>query len=166
MAVCPHCGGPIDGAVTDAIAAQHAAQTSAISSAISTQNGRIAHGSEASTKDGRQAYNQDYPEDFLAFWEIYPRHRDKRKALTQWRSAIRRAAIDDINAGATRYRNDPNRVEEFTKYAATWLAADGWLDEPLPPRGQTRLLSIRPDPPRATQTWEAGALARQALGEE
>ena len=39
-----------------------------------------------------------------------------------------------ILAGAIRYRDDPNRVDQFTKYAEGWLNADGWEDEPLPPR--------------------------------
>jgi hypothetical protein len=33
-----------------------------------------------------------------------------------------------------RYRDDPNRVQEFTKHPATWLNGDCWLDDPLPPR--------------------------------
>ena len=102
-----------------------------------TANGKVAQMFLGSTKDGRQPYNQDYPAQFLAFWAIYPRHRDKRKALKAWRNAIRRGAIDDINSGAIRYRDDPNRSDEFTKYAEGWLNGDGWLDEPLPARGQT-----------------------------
>ena len=87
-----------------------------------------------STKDGRQPYNQDYPAQFAEFWPIYPRHRDKRKALKAWRNAIGVAQSTDINAGAIRYRDDPNRLDEFTKYAEGWLNGDGWEDEPLPSR--------------------------------
>ena len=62
-----------------------------------------------------------------------------------WRNAVARAgAIDGANAtlamaqiiaGAIRYRDDPNRLPEFTKYAEGWLNGDGWEDEPLPVRG-------------------------------
>lgn len=113
-------------------------QCSATPDARPALDAQIAHGSEISsknlTKDGRQGYNQNYPQEFLVFWNIYPRHRDKRKALKAWRNAIRRAAIEDINDGARRYRKDPNRREEFTKYAEGWLNGDGWEDEPLPAR--------------------------------
>ena len=124
--ICPDCGG--------AILHQCVPQSSSNLDAIPSSNGQIARRSEALTKDGRQSYNQDYPADFLTFWNIYPRHRDKRKALKAWRNAIQRAPQAQINAGAIRYRDDPNRVEQFTKYAEGWLNADGWLDEPLPPR--------------------------------
>ena len=110
---------------------------SAQGGAIPAWNGEVARevlDLELRTKDGRAAYNQAYPAEFLVFWGIYPRHRDKRKALKAWRNAIRRATQSEINAGAMRYRNDPNRKEEFTKYAEGWLNGDGWLDEPLPER--------------------------------
>jgi len=124
--ICPDCGG--------AILVRIGAQDSSTPTAIVESNGEVAQGSKALTKDGRQAYNQDYPPEFLKFWHIYPRHRDKRKALKAWRNAIQRAPQLTINAGALRYRNDPNRIEQFTKYAEGWLNADGWEDEPLPPR--------------------------------
>lgn len=108
----------------------------------SSPQSSLARGSKISTKDGRQAYNQDYPPEFLRFWNLYPRHRDKRKALKAWRNAIRRGSPDVINAGAKRYATDPNRLDEFTKYAEGWLNGDGWEDEPLP----VRLNGKRPEP--------------------
>ena len=100
-------------------------------------NGQVAQevlGSVLRTKDGRQAYNLGYPEGFLKFWSIYPLHRDKRKALKAWRNAILRATQDEINEGALRYRNDPNRLPQFTKYAEGWLNGDNWTSDPLPER--------------------------------
>ena len=136
---CPYCG--------NAITALLGATPDAIPAAISTPNGKIAQmvlGSKPLTKDGRQPYNQDYPEEFEVFWKIYPIRKDKRKAFKAWRNAIRRAAISDINEGAIRYRNDPNRTEEFSKYAEGWLNGDRWLDDALPARSNGK----PPDPSR------------------
>jgi len=103
-------------------------------SAQSVTQSDIAHVSKDLSGKEKRAYNQDYPAEFLKFWSIYPRKRDKRKALASWRNAIRRSSTDAINAGAIRYRDDPNRLDEFTKYAEGWLNGDGWEDEPLPSR--------------------------------
>lgn len=78
---------------------------------------------------------EEYPPEFAAFWEVYPKKADKRAALKAWRAALKRTSRDTIYAGALRYRDDPNRDERFTKNAATWLNADAWENGPLPPRG-------------------------------
>ncbi len=96
-----------------------------------------------------------YPGAFLEFWAAYPLKRDKGKALPAWERAIRRivGANEGASYGATganlgalvganrilvdgaiRYANDPNRVDQFTKYPEGWLNGDGWEDEPLPSR--------------------------------
>ena len=108
---------------------------------------QVAHGSEASSSKGRTPYNQGYPGEFLKFWKIYPLKRDKRKACASWRNAIRRTSTDVINAGAIRYRDDPNRLPQFTKYAEGWLNGDGWEDEALP----TRLNGKEPAPKTVTE---------------
>lgn len=74
------------------------------------------------------------PFRFEEFWETYPRRRDRRKAEKAYANAIKRADAATVIDGANRYALDPNRVEQFTKYAEGWLNGDGWLDEPLPPR--------------------------------
>jgi len=85
------------------------------------------------------------PARFEEFWETYPRHRDKRKAEKAFVNAVKRADADTIIAGANRYALDPNRVEQFTKYAEGWLNGDGWLDEPLPPRNGSHATSAVDD---------------------
>jgi hypothetical protein len=77
--------------------------------------------------------SRDHPR-FDDFWASYPRRRDRRKAEKAFANALKRADADTIIAGADRYTNDPNRSEQFTKYAEGWLNGDGWLDEPLPLR--------------------------------
>ncbi|GAB3042048.1 hypothetical protein GCM10027079_02480 [Sediminivirga luteola] len=76
-----------------------------------------------------------YPEAFEEFWQAYPKKADKRAALRAWERALKRADREQILAGAVRYAADPNREDEFTKNAATWLNADAWLNPPEPPRG-------------------------------
>ena len=78
----------------------------------------------------------DYSPEFEAFWSTYPLKRSKRQAWKAWGKAIKRAAPEQITAGASRYANDPNRVAQYTQQGATWLNADGWDDEPLPPQQQ------------------------------
>lgn len=77
---------------------------------------------------------RDRPSRFQDFWDIYPRRRDRRKAERAFANALKRADAETIIAGASRYADDPNRVDQFTKYPEGWLNGDGWLDEPLPPR--------------------------------
>ena len=74
----------------------------------------------------------DYSPEFESFWATYPRKEAKRQAWKAWGKAIERATPERITAGASRYANDPNRSEQFTKHGSTWLNADGWEDEPLP----------------------------------
>ncbi|WP_276670260.1 hypothetical protein [Schaalia cardiffensis] len=76
--------------------------------------------------------------DFDAFWDTYPRRVGKDAARKAWRKAIKRAKPAEIIAGAARYRDDPNRVEEYTKHPGPWLNAGRWADDPLPPRAGAR----------------------------
>lgn len=73
-----------------------------------------------------------YSPEFDTFWATYPRKEAKRQAWKAWGKAIERATPERITAGASRYADDPNRSEQFTKHGSTWLNADGWEDEPLP----------------------------------
>jgi hypothetical protein len=124
------------GATTGAIQAQTKRQA------------QVAHGSKALRPSPTRAstYNQGYDQDFLEFWKVYPLHRDKRKAQKAWRKAIARLGVGSdgkplIISGAIRYRDDPNREAQFTKYAEGWLNGDGWEDEPLPARKRGKSVS-------------------------
>lgn len=77
---------------------------------------------------------------FNEFWKEYPRKLDKGKAIKAFNSALTRTDFADILAGVIMYRNDPNRLDEFTKYPASWLNADSWENGPLPedPRAAKR----------------------------
>jgi hypothetical protein len=78
----------------------------------------------------------DIEGEFDRFWSVYPIKRDKRKARTAFEAALKRADADVIVAGAERYRDDPNREDEFTKYPQGWLTADAWENPPEVARGK------------------------------
>jgi hypothetical protein len=72
------------------------------------------------------------PGEFETFWKIYPRKTAKgaaRKAWDKLTEETRKAAL----TGAKRFAADPNREDLWTPYPATWLNAEQWEDEPLPP---------------------------------
>lgn len=105
---------------------------------------------------------------FDVFWKTYPRKAEKPRARKAYASAIKRASVETILAGAVRHRDDPNREDAYTKHPATWLNGDCWDDDPLPDRqtGNSRALS----PPRlatADQRLADGAalIARLAAEE-
>lgn len=75
-----------------------------------------------------------YPEEFEAFWNIYPRKDAKKAALPAFKKARKTASQYDICAGAARYAADPNREEQYTALPASWLNAGRWEDGPLPAR--------------------------------
>lgn len=92
-------------------------------------------------------------EAFEQFWQTYPRKAGKRTAVTAYERASKRAATEKINAGAARYRDDPNRLRQYTAFPATWLNRDGWDDDPLPPR-DTSPNGTRPGPARTDPEHE------------
>jgi hypothetical protein len=170
---CPHCGGEIvvtpgsspfpgwrnPGATGVNPVAQSVAQSGA--------NPEIAQRFEVQDLAPKtKIYNQAYTRNFQEFWQVYPRHRDKRKAFKAWRNAVARLgatadARGAIIAGAIRYRDDPNRLDEFTKYAEGWLNGDGWEDEPLPSRLSPN--GRRPDPPRPLTSGEMDDYIKEAV---
>ena len=71
---------------------------------------------------------------FDEFWAAYPKKVDKRTAQTAWKTAIKRVRPQVIIRGALAYANDPHRSPQYTKNPTTWLRADSWENEALPPR--------------------------------
>jgi hypothetical protein len=71
---------------------------------------------------------------FVDFWNVYPLKVGKGAAQKAFEKAIRTTNADIIIKGAQRYKLDPNRVPGYTAHASTWLNAQRWLDDPLPPR--------------------------------
>lgn len=72
---------------------------------------------------------------FETFWGVYPRNTAKGEARRAWPAAVKAAgSMTAILDGARRYAEDPNREERYTAHAATWLRAERWNDDPLPPK--------------------------------
>lgn len=109
----------------------------------------VAQRTDNKNTNTKENNNKEYKDkEFTEFWNEYPRKLDKGKAKRAFASALTRASFEDILAGAIRYKNDPNRLDEFTKYPASWLNADSWENGPLP------------DDPRAAKAREAKEQAR------
>jgi len=74
------------------------------------------------------------PEGFGEFWSIYPRKIARGAARGAFSRALEKAPGPEIIAGARRYAHArKGEAPRFTKHPATWLRAEGWLDEPEPP---------------------------------
>ena len=71
--------------------------------------------------------------EFEKFWNNFPRKIAKGAARKAYRNAAKRAAHEEILAGAKRYAASKPEPQ-FTKHPATWLNSDCWLDEPEKPK--------------------------------
>lgn len=79
-----------------------------------------------------QSVEPDARSTFDLFWSIYPRKLAKGAAKKAWLKAVRSTEADRIIEAARRYRDDPDRSDQFTAYPATWLNAERWDDDPPP----------------------------------
>ena len=75
--------------------------------------------------------------NFIAFWNVYPRKVAKKSAEVAFAKAIKHTPFALIISGASKYAKDPNRVDAYTAHPATWLNGHRWLDAPLPEREKT-----------------------------
>ncbi len=79
------------------------------------------------------------PNDFDEWWSIYPRKDSKAPAKTAYAKAKKKVGSFALLAAAQRYRDDPNREDQFTKLPATWLNSECWEDGSLPERAGTQM---------------------------
>lgn len=77
--------------------------------------------------------NESLNLQFEEFWKEYPRKIDRAAAFKAFKSALKRATLEDLLAGAIAYRNDPTRKPEYTKYPATWLNSGSWENAAVQP---------------------------------
>jgi hypothetical protein len=85
-------------------------------------------GSRASTPPTRTKHT--YPPAFELWWKEYPRHEDKIAALRAWKRVVAGGVSEDqLREAAVRYRNDPKRDPNFTKFGERWLNAGAYLDD-------------------------------------
>jgi hypothetical protein len=91
----------------------------------------------------RSLKNKESPE-FVEFYEsAYPRREHRGPARDAWPKALEKASAAVIIAGARRFAADPNREAGFTPHPSTWLNAEGWNDDPLPPRSAGKARSVQ-----------------------
>ena len=84
-----------------------------------------------SPKSARQrAYAYDSDPRFIEFWDAYPVKSGKPNAFKAWQAALARGATADaIIDAARRYRDDPNRNPQMTKYPQGWLNDERYNDQ-------------------------------------
>ena len=75
---------------------------------------------------------------FDEFWKLYPRKQAKGSARTAFQKALKKTDLNTILEAVKRFASDPNRQDEFTAHASTWLNQERWSDEALPSKGLTR----------------------------
>lgn len=97
-----------------------------------TINGHKEEHSLEKNTNKRRTPVRDTSEYFAEFWDVYPRKLDKGKAERAFKTAIKKTNPEEIIRAAERYRDDPTRKDDFTKYPATWLNAESWNNEPDP----------------------------------
>lgn len=92
---------------------------------------------EPVTPNGVNTYDDSEPNEFDAFWELYPRKTGKGAAKRAYWKAASRFSHETILEGARRIASDPNLPEkQFIPHPATWLNEERWDDEPYSPRGK------------------------------
>lgn len=85
---------------------------------------------EVSPKKTKPHGLNGHASDFQIFYDVFPLHKSRRAAEKAYASAMKRGASPaEILRGAAAYAADPKRDPEHTKYPATWLNADCWLDD-------------------------------------
>ena len=81
-------------------------------------------------RPGRQNYDYDSDPVFGHFWLVFPKKKGKPAAYAAWQKALARGADPNvIIKSAERYRDDPARDPERTKYPQGWLNDERYADE-------------------------------------
>jgi hypothetical protein len=80
---------------------------------------------------GRPAGQKSADPQFAEWYAAYPVHKSPGDAETAYAKAIR-GGVDPqvLLEAAKRYRDEPEVLDGFGKYPATWLNKKCWLDEP------------------------------------
>ncbi len=81
---------------------------------------------------------QARPERFSEWWAAFPRKQGKIAARKAYQRALKVVDADVLLAAAVRFRDDPNRDEEYTAMPATWLNQGRWEDAAQPSRNGHR----------------------------
>ena len=88
------------------------------------------HTPPAGGRGGRHNYDYDTDPVFGHFWAVFPKKKGKPTAFAAWQKALTRGADPNvIIKAAERYRDDPSRNPDKTKYPQGWLNEERYNDE-------------------------------------
>lgn len=76
--------------------------------------------------------DEEQPEPFDQFWQVYPRREGKGQALKAFSNALDKADYAAIVAGARQYAEHCarfNTERQYIRLPATWLNGIGWEDD-------------------------------------
>lgn len=93
-------------------------------------------------KDQKQGKELKYPDNFIKFWDMYPRKVNKQNAFKAWKKLkVNDVMFAKIINGLKRANDSPEWVKnikeqtlEFIPHASTWLNGRRWEDE-IDPEG-------------------------------
>ena len=92
---------------------------------------RISDRSPGHGKKTRQRYDYGDDQDFHRFWTTFPARHGKPAAYKAWLAAMKRGADPEaVIKAAERYRDDPGRDPNHTKYPQGWLNDERYNDNP------------------------------------
>lgn len=78
----------------------------------------------------------EFDSKFDEWWSVYPNRKGKGAAKTAYKKALKKVSHELLLDSARRYRDDPNREQQFTPYPQKWLNEERWEDGPEPVRQQ------------------------------
>ncbi|EPY9145624.1 helix-turn-helix domain-containing protein [Listeria monocytogenes] len=73
----------------------------------------------------------DYSQEFEAFWKVYPRKKEKKRAYTAFKRAKKKHGVEAIMQGAKLYADESEfkkTEEQFIKHATTFLNNESYLE--------------------------------------
>lgn len=111
-----------------------------------SDQGVVAHSEGGSRSERVKPISKPIKESdsaFDEFWKRYPRKTAKEGARKAWVAATKRASVDEIMTGLSRYTFSTDA--QFIPHPATWLNQHRWADETA---------SSRTDEPRKELTHE------------
>jgi hypothetical protein len=84
----------------------------------------------------REEYNTPKPQGgldgFAEFWQAYPRKKNRGDAVKAWAKAVKATKPETILAALEKLKTSADWTKDagkFIPYPASWLNAEGWMDE-------------------------------------
>ena len=78
----------------------------------------------------REPSERDINTAFAAFWDAYPRKRDKGHARKAFEKALKKTSFENILTAVERYKaHEAGNGTQYIAYPATWLNGERWDDD-------------------------------------